>query len=217
MTSWGKKVTVNPAPNWPDSDAPTTQGRMHKLRGATRLAHARVEASLPLMAPSLTTATYVRVLEAFHGFYAPLEPRLSRAAAEHGVAIALGDRGKVALLVADLTALGKSVAEVDALPRCADLPRVTSASQAIGVLYVLEGATLGGRVILRHLGAALGLDAAGGAAFFSGYGDGTGAMWTRFSRHVDAASAIDTDVAIGAAIETFETLTVWLDAALARS
>ncbi len=196
---------------------PATQSPMHRLREATRLAHARVEASLPLMSPSLTLATYVRVLEAFHGVYAQLEPRLSRAAAEHGVALALGDRGKVALLVADLAALGKSVAEVQALPRCADLPRVTSASQAIGVLYVLEGATLGGRIILRHVDAALGLDAAGGAAFFSGYGDATGAMWTRFSRHVDAASAIDTDVAIAAAIETFETLTVWLDAALAGS
>ena len=205
------------APNQPPSNAPTTRGRMHQLRTATQLAHARVEASLPLMSPSLTTGIYVRVLEAFHGFYGPLEPQLQPAAAEHGAAIALGERGKVGLLVADLTALGKSDAEVDALPLCADLPRVTSASHAIGVLYVLEGATLGGRVILRHLGAALGVDASRGAAFFGGYGDRTGAMWTRFSDHVESASAIDSSVALGAAIETFTTLTVWLDATLGRS
>ena len=91
---------------------------MQRLREATRLVHARIEASLPLLAPSLTLATYTRVIEAFHGFYAPMEPRLAGS---------FPHSAKVPLLVADLCALGKTPAEVDALPRCAELPQVTCA------------------------------------------------------------------------------------------
>ena len=84
------------------------------------------------------------------------------------------------------------------------------------MLYVFEGATLGGQIIGRHLRDGLRIDRGNGAAFFGGYGDETGAMWMRFSRHVDTSSIIDTEAAVGAAVETFEKLQVWLDAALAR-
>ncbi|GAC1394817.1 MAG: biliverdin-producing heme oxygenase [Polyangiales bacterium] len=190
---------------------------MQRLREATRVAHDRIEKSLPLLDPSLTTATYLRVLQAFHGFYAPLEPRLSRAVAGSGLPFTLEDRTKVPLLSADLGALGMTAADVEALPRCADLPRVSSASQALGVLYVVEGATLGGRIILRHLRGALELDAARGAAFFAGYGERTGEMWTRFSRHVDESPSIDTERVVGAAVETFDKLRSWIDTTLARA
>ena len=180
---------------------------MQRLREATRVVHARIEASLPLLAPALTLATYTRVIEAFHGFYAPMEPRLAGSFAH---------RAKVPMLLADLCALGKTAAEVAALPRCAELPRVTCASHAIGVLYVFEGATLGGQIIGRHLRDGLHLHSGNGAAFFGGYGDETGAMWRRFSHHVDTSPILDTETAVGAAVETFETLQVWLDAALAR-
>ncbi len=180
---------------------------MQRLREATRLVHARIEASLPLLDPALTLATYTRVIEAFHGFYAPMEPRLAGSFQHHA---------KVPLLLADLCALGKTAAEVDALPRCAELPQVTCASHAIGVQYVFEGATLGGQIIGRHLRDGLRIQSGNGAAFFSGYGNQTGAMWKRFSHHVDASSVIDTEAAVCAAVETFEKLQAWLDAALAR-
>lgn len=190
--------------------------RMQRLREATRLVHARTEALLPLMDPSLATTTYVRVLEAFLGFYAPLEPALVSAAASSGVWSALDERQKVPLIIADLLALGKTRLAIDELPRCAASPRVPSASHAIGVLYVVEGATLGGQIIGRHLRDRLGLDAARGAAFFNGYGARTGAIWKRFSHHVDTSPLIETDAAVSAAVETFETLLSWLDFSLTR-
>ena len=51
---------------------------------------------------------------------------------------------------------------------------------ALGAMYVLEGSTLGGRVILKHLAQTLQLDETNGAAFFYGYGPETGKQWSSY-------------------------------------
>lgn len=191
--------------------------RMHALREATRLGHARVEAVLPLLEAGMTMERYARVLEAFFGYYAPLEPLLARTAGADGQAVAIDRREKLPLLIADLTVLGKTSADLEALPRCTELPRVAHASHALGVLYVLEGATLGGQIICRHLSKQLRIDAQSGAAFFSGYGERTRAMWADFSQHVDRSSSLETPALLGAAVETFDTLETWLSVSLARA
>ena len=191
--------------------------RMQLLREATRLAHTRIEGVLPFLDPALTRARYTRVVEAFYGFYAPLEPSIVRAAESDGAALALELRAKLPLLATDLRALGRTPAEVLALARCCSVPVVASSSQAIGILYVIEGATLGGQVIRKHLRDRLEIDAAGGAAFFTGYGAMTGAMWTRFVEHVNHSRTIQTDVAVNAAVDTFQRLTQWLEASLGTS
>lgn len=195
------------APTMHSAPIPT---RMQRLREATRQAHMRIEGALPLLDPKLTLVRYRGVLEGFYGFYMGLEPCLLAAAGAHAADIELGRRGKLPLLRLDLQALGRSVAEVEALPRCVDLPRADTPSEALGVLYVLEGATLGGQVIGRSLAAALGLGAANGAAFFAGYGDETRAMWKRFSEHVDRSAALDSEAVIASAVDTFEKLRSWL-------
>ena len=187
--------------------------RMQRLREATRHAHMRIEGALPLLDPMLTRARYASVMAAFFGFYAGLEPRLLVAAGGHAADIELGRRGKVSLLSRDLRALGRTDAEIESLSRCLELPLAVTPSQALGVLYVLEGATLGGQVIARNLQAALGLGATNGAAFFIGYGDETRAMWRSFSQHVDRSAALDSEVAITSALDTFEKLRCWLVAA----
>jgi len=50
---------------------------------------------------------------------------------------------------------------------------------ALGCLYVLEGATMGGQIISRHL-AKLGIGPSNGGLFFNGYGAKTGEMWKSF-------------------------------------
>ena len=190
--------------------------RMDRLRASTQAQHARIEASLPLMSPSLTRETYLSLLEGFFGFHEPLEPALLSTVLANDAVFAEDDRRKVPLLLADFCALGKTAADVEALPRCADLPCVTSPSRALGVLYVLEGATLGGRFIVRHLRETLALGPTTGAAFFGGYGDRTGSMWKRFCIHVDTSLLLDSEEAVSAAVETFEKLLVWLAATSAR-
>jgi heme oxygenase len=184
--------------------------RMQRLREATRQAHTRIEGTLPLLDPKLTLARYRAVIEAFLGFYVDLEPRLLRAAGAHAADIELGRRGKVPLLNLDLAALGLTSVEVAALQRCDDLPPAVTPSQALGVLYVLEGATLGGQVIGRNLGATLNLGATNGAAFFAGYGNDTRAMWKSFSEHLDRSAALDTEAVIASAVDAFEKLRTWL-------
>ena len=188
---------------------------MLQLRQATRLVHKRIEASLPVLDPHLTRERYTRVVEALHGFYAAVEPMVADA-------LACGDdrwrqHAKLPLLATDLRALGRAPDHIDRLPRCTTMPYPRTASHALGILYVLEGATLGGQIIAKSLRARLAIEVDTGAAFFHGYGDATGSMWSRFSEHVDRSASIQTDAAISAAIETFQTLTQWLDTALAES
>lgn len=53
---------------------------------------------------------------------------------------------------------------------------------ALGYCYVIEGSTLGGRVILKQVAPALNLDN-DGTRFFSGYGLETGNFWKNFLQH----------------------------------
>ena len=69
---------------------------------------------------------------------------------------------------------------------------------AVGCLYVLEGSTLGGQIILRRAAERLGIDADTGAGFFHGYGAQTGAMWRGL---VDAINLIPADSAHAAMVE----------------
>ena len=182
---------------------------MKRLRDATRAAHDRIELVLSVLDPRLTRARYVRVLEALYGFYMPLEPLCAAVAGSDGRAIKLATRAKRPLLALDLAALGATPAEVLGLPCARQLPTVASASQAMGALYVLEGATLGGQIIQRQLHRSLGLDAGSGAAFFVGYGAGTRQMWMQFAAHVERAPGLEIDAATRAAVETFETMERW--------
>jgi heme oxygenase len=180
------------------------------LRAATRSAHQRLEAALPLTDPGLTIDAYRVIVEAFHGFYAPLEAGLAKMATMSPGFPADG-RQKLGRLRSDLRALGASGASVDALPRCPAIPALLTPGAAFGCLYVVEGATLGGRVIVRKLRDHLGLGPMTGAAFFDGYGAETGAMWTSFCTQLDASPWPRAET-LAAAVETFVELERWLGA-----
>ena len=47
-------------------------------------------------------------------------------------------------------------------------------------MYVLEGATLGGQIISRHLQTQLGINEKSGCAFFGSYGQEVGPLWKSF-------------------------------------
>ncbi len=152
----------------------------------------------------------------FYGFYLPAERGLG-ARSEWGP---LGfDFGKAGLLRRDLAALGMTDARLGDLPLCADLPDLGGFAQALGCLYVLEGATLGGQIIARHVEKQLRLHEADGCAFFRSYGGDVGAMWKSFGRFVTAhASAPDIqDTVIRSACDTFLKLGRWLEEGIGES
>jgi heme oxygenase len=98
------------------------------------------------------------------------------------------------------------------------LPPLNAPEQLLGCLYVIEGATLGGRSITQHLQTRFGLTPQSGGAFFDGYGAHTGSRWKAFCTmlmnnasppdHADDESRHAAIVA--AANDTFQTLTQWL-------
>ena len=51
---------------------------------------------------------------------------------------------------------------------------------ALGILYVVEGSTLGGRFILKNVSKLPKLSGEKGVSYFNGYGDKTGSFWKSF-------------------------------------
>ncbi len=183
---------------------------MVELREATCTHHKTIEESLQLMAEDLSLSTYVRILERFYGYYEPLEYRLHGNSGIRDVLDDLDQRRKVPMLRRDLEHWG---CNERTLPRCSTVPRVDDAMDALGCLYVLEGATLGGRILSRHFRLQFGTSENAGGAFFTGYGERTGAMWQAFHRSVGAIplSVDQGSKIIQNAQATFRTLQCWCE------
>jgi heme oxygenase len=105
---------------------------------------------------------------------------------------------KTQWLGSDLAALGTAPAE-----RPVAVPAVGSWAQALGVLYVIEGGTLGLQVVGKRL--AQDHPALGSAGrFMHGYGTDTGRHWRAFIAALDTLPASEWPSATRAAIATFE-------------
>jgi heme oxygenase len=185
---------------------------LEQLKGRTRAEHIEIEIALDLMRDDFLLADYRRLLERYFSFYAPVEARLACMLSSVQPGLDFEARRKLPLLRADLEALGAG--SPDALALCDALPPLHTPAQALGCLYVLEGATLGGQVIGQHLRRRLGLTQALGARFFHGNGARTVEMWRSF-RHVltgfaaDAEATDTTDVMVESANATFRSLRRW--------
>ena len=180
-----------------------------RLRAETRVAHERLETELGLVAGAMTAARYRDVLARFHGFYAVLEPRLDSRHRASGL-IDWPDRRKLPALLTDLHALGLGDEQVAALPSCPSVPRVDGAAQGLGSLYVVEGATLGGQLLVRELSPVV---PSGALAFFASYGAEVGRRWHQWRRVADDWVGDDPargDAVVAQALDTFEALRDWL-------
>ncbi|WP_372828602.1 biliverdin-producing heme oxygenase [Polaromonas sp.] len=201
---------------------------LSRLRLETRGEHDAVEQVLDLMGGSLTHQSYRQRLEQFYGFYAPLEKALQShgksppdiADRPHGaykpplseaISSALAARlNKTAHLQQDLHHFGVLT---DGLLLCRDLPPLGTQAEVLGCLYVMEGATLGGRMITQHVRATLGITPMTGGCFFEGYGDDTGRMWQGM-RQLLVSGSTDTQAEnsiVTNAITTFARLRGWCE------
>jgi len=197
---------------------------MPRLRERTARIHAATE-ELPLMrallAPTADAATYGRYLGALHGVYLAVEPVLY-ANVSPALLSLLGVRPKLLALQQDRAALAM---RLDASPGASaalpapGLPRrmraaVQDEPAAVGGLYVLEGATLGGRVIARRLRQQWGPDCEMPFAFLEFRGANPGSEWRRFgnginlwcAQHPDGDAARVGDRVIAGAIAVFEAM-----------
>ncbi len=161
---------------------------MGALKAATAEHHERLERRVDIAARLRSRDAYRELLERFYGFYQPLEERLRPYEQTFPL------RPKAPLLARDIEALG---GDPHTLPVASRLPPTRTAEEALGVLYVLEGATLGGAVI-AHM--ARGLDVS--REFFGAYDS---ARWREFKAFVDRHGADS-----AAAVATFETMEAWV-------
>ena len=168
--------------------------------------HTRLEGALDLLATPIDADRIVRLLERFHGFHAALEPALKGLVPE----ALLAPRRKLPLLQNDLRCLGVSEAGLLALPVCrqaADL--CDSRAGAAGALYVMEGSTLGGRIISRCLQAAP-WHPPQHLQYWNPYGDQTGARWAESLAYLQSLPRADADAIARSAVATFSVLQAWL-------
>jgi heme oxygenase (biliverdin-IX-beta and delta-forming) len=182
------------------------------LRTGTAAEHESLERTLDLLDPDLDPSRLAGVLTRMHGFWRAAEAALDDWAArfpDDADAVAWPARRRAGLFAADLDALGTPAAV--AVPV---LPPVTDTDDALGRLYVLEGSTLGGTFIDRHLAALPALSDVQLRAF-SPYGPETGAMWHAFRRVTRdrVAGGGDAGAMLTAATGTFRALAEWCDAA----
>jgi heme oxygenase len=158
-----------------------------------------------------TRADYQNWLARFLGLYQPLECSLAAFSEWNSLGLSMSARDHTSCLVDDLTALGIDPREP---PRASQhlLPDLPSFAHALGALYVIEGATLGGRLILRDLEPRIGASIAGATRFFGGRGEAVGPMWQSFRSALDEFSLkqpqLCTDVVVGAE-RTFRAMLVW--------
>ncbi len=150
-----------------------------RLRLATHGDHVRLNRHpmlVGLTRKGFPLEQYGAILSAYHRFYEAMEPALLECIAAERVPFSYLERQKLPWLAADLAVLGRPLPEAPA----GGIPLPMDRADLIGVLYAIEGSTLGGQVIGRHLAHGLGFTAARGARFFNAYGADTAARWAGY-------------------------------------
>ena len=153
---------------------------MQELRVATDPMHKGLEAnqiSQKLMSPEVNLTDYAFYLrcmgEVMKTFDEKVLPAVSSVISD------TEQRKKYSDIHKDLEFLYNNGAEKRETKPFAGFMGNPSLAYALGYAYVIEGSTLGGRVILKHVAPALKLDGSG-TSFFSGYGADTGKYWKEF-------------------------------------
>jgi len=182
-----------------------------RLRQETAESHQKLEdnpLSKAILSPSVSVKDYQTYLAALFGLTIACEDQVFPAISH--VITDLPYRYKSRLIIDDLLATGLSEAEVDALPVYRF--EFSTVAEALGIMYVLEGSTLGGKILYRHIHEVLGLVGENGASYFWGYGAQTGNLWKSFisslTQFVDEYE--ERDGVIDSARKTFTIIDNWL-------
>lgn len=176
-----------------------------RLRAHTRGPHEALEADLDIFSHLASAAGRRRLTRLFHGLHAGAEAVLTPwLSAVQGLDYDARRRGPD--LDRDLAHFGEP-----APPPCPLTPP-TSRAEALGLLYVLEGSTLGGQVIRKRLlsqGASL-----DGVSFLDPYGSDTGRRWKTFLTVLDRECPPDRpeagEAAVRGGVAGFTAARAWL-------
>lgn len=160
------------------------------LRKGTHPDHVRLNGH-PLLVgitrPDYPADHYLRVLVAYFHFYRALEHSIDRCLAAGIYGFDYGPRRKLPWLEADLAFFGLDPDKAGNAPASGiDEIDIGGKGALVGVLYTIEGSSLGGQVISRYLAQHMGLRPEQGGRFFYGYGDDIPIMWAAFEVFMEA-------------------------------
>lgn len=171
------------------------------IKASTHDAHITLEKILIKRLKAVNSkADYFNILDVFYKFCQTVEPQMETYI-DSAVIPDLKERQKLSKLKDDIEGLGY---------RCQDkitpLFRLSSLSQALGMMYVLEGSTLGGKIIAAMM-AQHHPQLAAYCSYFKSYGDNAPAMWLRFKDYVlESQHLVDESTMIAGAQQAFETM-----------
>jgi heme oxygenase len=187
---------------------------MDRLRHETRAQHRATEAiafSTAILDGTLPRAAYAGQLMAYLPIHRALERAVERSRHPAVGSVWRARMRRTPLLEADLAVLGVTGDEDGAARGHAqamvDWIESLAASDPIsllGVVYVLEGSSLGGAILRGHLAAAYGLTDAG-LRYYAPYGSHPKPHWVDFGKRMNlaVADAADADRVVAAAAQTF--------------
>lgn len=165
---------------------------LSEIRAFTEGCHSELETKFDIFNSIQDQADYCALLARLHGLYSRLESALEPWSDEFvDLGLDYDKRKKLNLLTNDLRHFGWN-----SLTSFGDdfSLRIETFPQAVGCLYVLEGSTLGGQVISKHLKSKLQLNEDGtGLSFYQSYGSSTGQMWRNFCESLSRYSERLTD------------------------
>lgn len=155
--------------------------RLASLRTATTTQHKELDGIIQLMGDSVQKSYYSKILELFYGFIKSFEGGLFSHPEWKSILPQIENRKKLEKLKADLHQLGIAA---ESLPVNSNPPPTSNFSEALGVMYVLEGSTLGGQMMTQHLSKKFPELAHN---YMRGYGSDTGKMWQQFLSALEKA------------------------------
>ncbi len=198
-----------------DLNAVAKKTFIESVRKKTRPLHDRLEEVLGLERIVESRESYVEILRNFHGVWNPLEDLLGSSSLLFESELKLSSRMRAGRILNDLTALETGPGPIAE----ASLPwSKLSRTQGTGILYVLEGSTLGGTLISKRLKDDLNIDPTNGGSFFSGHGSRNRELWREFLDWAEQEISDENEIAAAAdtAAKTFELIVDWFGATTAR-
>jgi heme oxygenase (biliverdin-IX-beta and delta-forming) len=148
-----------------------------RLKRATAAAHGSLETYIESRCFLTSLPGYTAFLRASYAFQAEAEQALARCAAT-AIIPDWHLRRRAHLARRDLEILDSVGAEQEPTP-CGQLTTISGAAGVLGIAYVIEGATLGGAIVLQAV-APLGISSSRGGTFLASYGPDRSAMWQSF-------------------------------------
>ena len=187
---------------------------MERLKSETRELHAsteRMPLGVSMVEGTMSRTAYATLLSTYARLHGALEEAIAGSTHLAVVAVRTPLLARAALASSDVEALGER------LPRAALLEqrvvalegaiRAADGLRLLGMLYVLEGASLGGVFLAPRLATAMALRD-DETRFFRGHGASTMAHWSAFKARMNAAvvASEEATVAVTAARELFSAL-----------